>query len=83
MAAMANLVSADPVCASSDSPWDEWWTGPDQFLKVRETQVDEIPALHIQVEKVEAFEDGAFGWAAISTTVVSPETKTSMRHLPC
>src|SRR3546814_7005182 len=62
MAAMANLVSADPSLRVLGFAVDEWWTGPDEFLKIRETQVDEIPALHIEVEKVDAFEDGAFGW---------------------
>lgn len=80
MAAMANLVSTDPSLRVLGFARDEWWTGPDEFLKIRETQIDEIPALHIQVEKVDAFEDGAFGWAAISTTVVTSETKTPMRH---
>jgi adenylate cyclase len=80
MAAMANLVSADPSLRVLGFAVDEWWTGPDEFLKIRETQIDEIPALHIQVEKVDAFEDGAFGWAAISTTVVTSETKTPMKH---
>lgn len=80
MAAMANLVFADPSLRVLGFALDEWWTGPGQFLKIRDTQVDEIPALHIQVEKVEAFEDGAFGWEAISTTVVTSETKTPMRH---
>ena len=80
MAAMANLVSADPSLRVLGFALDEWWAGPEEFLTIRETQISEIPALHIQIERVDAFEDGAFGWAAIATTVVTPETKTPMKH---
>jgi adenylate cyclase len=80
MAAMANLVSADPSLRVLGFAVDEWWAGPEEFLTIRETQIAEIPALHIQVERVDAFEDGAFGWAAIATTVITSETKTPMKH---
>ncbi|MGH8949736.1 MAG: nuclear transport factor 2 family protein, partial [Acidimicrobiia bacterium] len=80
MAAMANLVSTDPSLRVLGFAVDEWWAGPKEFLTIRETQMAEIPSLHIQVERVDAFEDGAFGWAAIATTVVTTETKTPMKH---
>jgi class 3 adenylate cyclase len=60
---------------------DEWWAGPDEFLRIRETQIPEIGSLRVQVERVDAFEDGQFGWAAISSTIVTSETKTPMRHM--
>ena len=80
MAAMANLVSADPSLRVLGFAVDEWWAGPEEFLIIRETQIAGIPAPHIQVERVDAFEDGAFGWAAIATTVITPELKTPMKH---
>jgi len=80
MAAMANLVSSDPSLRVLGFALDEWWAGPEEFLTIRETQIAEIPALHIQIERVDAFEDGAFGWAAIATTVITSETKTPMKH---
>jgi class 3 adenylate cyclase len=80
MDTMANLVSADPSLRVLGFDIDEWWVGPDQFLKVRQTQVAEIPAFHVEVESAEAFEDGGFGWAILFTTVLTPETKTPMRH---
>jgi adenylate cyclase len=80
MAAMANLVSADPSLRVLGFAVDEWWAGPEEFLTIRETQIAEIPALHIQIERVDAFEDGAYGWAAIATTVITPELKTPMKH---
>jgi class 3 adenylate cyclase len=81
MATMANLVSADPSLRVLGFAVDEWWAGPDEFLKIRETQVGEIPALDIQIEKVDAFEDGGFGWAAIATTIHTSEIKTPMKHI--
>ena len=81
MAAMANLVSADPSLRVLGFALDEWWSGPDEFLKIRETQTGEIPSFRAQIEKVDAFEDGAFGWAAVSSTIVTSETKTPMRHI--
>ena len=80
MAAMANLVSTDPSLRVLGFAVDEWWAGPEEFLTIRQTQISEIPALHIQIERVDAFEDGAFGWAAIATTVITSETKTPMKH---
>jgi class 3 adenylate cyclase/ketosteroid isomerase-like protein len=80
MAAMANLVSTDPSLRVVGFAPDEWWAGPEEFLKVRQTQISEIPSLRLQVEKVDAFEDGAFGWASISTTVITSEVSTAMRH---
>jgi class 3 adenylate cyclase len=81
MATMANLFSGDPSLRVVGFAPDEWWTGPEEFLRVRETQIPEIGSMHLQVEKVDAFEDGAFGWAAISTTIATSETKTPMRHI--
>ncbi len=81
MAAMANLVSADPSLRVLGFALDEWWSGPDEFLKIRETQTGEIPTFRAQIEKVDAFEEGAFGWAAVSSTIVTAETKTPMRHI--
>ncbi len=80
MAAMANLVSADPSLRVLGFALDEWWAGPEEFLKIRETQTGEIPSFQAQIEKVDAFEDGAFGWAAVSSTIVTSDTKTPMRH---
>ena len=60
MAAMANLVSADPSLRVLGFALDEWWAGPEEFLTIRETEISEIPALHIQIERVDAFEDGGF-----------------------
>jgi class 3 adenylate cyclase len=81
MATMANLVSSDPSLRVVGFAGDEWWEGPEEFLKIRETQIPEIGSLRLQVDKVDAFEDGPFGWAAISTTIVTTETKTPMRHI--
>jgi class 3 adenylate cyclase len=81
MATMANLVSADPSLRVVGFAPDEWWAGPEEFLKVRATQIPEIGQMHVQVEKVDAFEDGAFAWASISSTIVTSETSTPMRHI--
>ena len=79
--AMTNLVSSDPSLRVLGFAVDEWWAGPEEFLKIRETQTGEIPSFRAQVEKVDAFEDGVFGWAAVSSTIVTSETKTPMRHI--
>jgi class 3 adenylate cyclase len=81
MATMANLFSGDPSLRVVGFAPDEWWTGPEEFLRIRETQIPEIGTMRLQVDKIEAFEDGAFGWAAISTTIDTHETRTPMRHI--
>lgn len=81
MAAMANLVSADPSLRVLGFAVDEWWAGPDEFLKIRETQGGEIPPFDIEIERVDAFEDGGFGWAAIASTIMISELKSPMKHI--
>jgi class 3 adenylate cyclase len=81
MAAMANLVTTDHSLRVVGFAPDEWWAGPDEFLRIRRTQIGEIPLLRLQVDNVDAFEDGGFGWAAISTTVITSEVETPMRHM--
>lgn len=80
-AALANLFSPDPSLRVLGFAPDEWWAGLDEFIKIREAQTIEIGSLRVQVDGVEAFEDGDFGWAAVSTTAVTSESKTSMRHV--
>jgi adenylate cyclase len=81
MAAMANLMSGDPSLRVLGFAVDEWWAGPDEFLKIRETQAGEIPPFDIEFERVDAFEDGGFGWAAIASTIVISELKSPMKHI--
>jgi class 3 adenylate cyclase/ketosteroid isomerase-like protein len=79
-AAMTNLFSPDATLRVLGFDLDEWWVGPASFHKIWQTQMEEMPNWTIEVERAEAFEDGPFGWATAFTTLVTPETKTAMRH---
>ena len=80
-AALANLFSPDPSLRVLGFAPDEWWAGLEEFLRIRETQTIEIGSLRVQVERIDAFEDGNFGWAALTTTVITSEARTPMRHV--
>ena len=80
-AALSNLFSPDPSLRVLGFAPDEWWAGLEEFLRIRETQTIEIGSLRVQVERIDAFEDGNFGWAALTTTVITSEARTRMRHV--
>ena len=80
-AALSNLFSPDPSLRVLGFAPDEWWAGLEEFLRIRETQTIEIGSLRVQVERIDAFEDGNFGWAALTTTVITSEARTLMRHV--
>jgi class 3 adenylate cyclase/ketosteroid isomerase-like protein len=80
METMANLVSPEATLRVLGFDADEWWAGPDEFLKLRETQSVEIGKNHEEIHKVEAFEEGSFGWVTVFSTLVTPETETPLRH---
>ena len=46
MAAMANLVSADPSFRVLGFALDESRAGPEEFLTIRETQISRSPPSH-------------------------------------
>lgn len=77
---IANLFSHDATLRVLGFDRGEWWAGPDEFLKVWRAQADEMPVWDIEIGDVEAFEDGSLGWACIFTTLVTPETRSPMRH---
>lgn len=59
---------------------DEQWNGLEQFLGVFAAQTSELPDWSVEANSAEAFEDGAFGWAIVESTLVTPETATPIRH---
>ena len=78
---ISNLFSDDPTLRVLGFQEDEWWTGPNEFLGVFEAQSHDMPDWTIEIQKVEAFEEGAFGWATVFSTLTTPETKTPIRHV--
>jgi class 3 adenylate cyclase len=78
---MSNLFSADPALRVLGFDIDEWWVGPDEFLGVLEAQSHDWPDFETETQKVEAFQDGAFGWATALSIMTSPETTTPLRHV--
>jgi class 3 adenylate cyclase len=40
-----------------------------------------MPDWTVEIQKVEAFEEGAFGWATVFSMLTTPETKTPIRHV--
>lgn len=77
---LRNLVSSDAALRVLGSDTDEWWEGQEQLLRIRESQADEMPDLHLEIGRVEGFEEGGFGWATLFTTMVTPEASTPLRH---
>jgi adenylate cyclase len=77
---MSNLFSVDAALRVTGFDDDERWVGPDQFLSVFRAQAEEWPDWKEEVERVEAFEDGPFGWASLFGTMITPETKSPIRH---
>lgn len=77
---MSNLFSADAALRVTGFDDDERWVGPDLFLSVFRTQAEEWPDWKEDVERVEAFEDGSFGWASLFGTMITPETQSPIRH---
>ncbi len=59
---------------------DEWWRGPEEALKVRQAQANELPELVLDIHEVEAFEENEFGWGTVFSTVVAAEISTDLRH---
>ena len=82
--ALSNLVTSDPRLRVLGSDLGELWSGPDQFLSIRETQrresgLTEEDAADFRVDSVEGFQDGDFGWATMFWTLVTPEGETQLR----
>lgn len=75
-----NLVSSDPSVRALGSDADELWVGPDEFLNVRQVQAVEMEGPTHEIDSIEAFEDGQFGWAMMFTTMTTPEGITPLRH---
>lgn len=80
LATMSNLFSTDSSLRVIGFDDDERWEGSEAFLGVFKTQADEMPQWKEDIDRVEAFEEGAFGWASIFGTMTTPETQTHIRH---
>ena len=78
---MSNLFSTDSNLRVLGFDGDEWWIGPDQFLAVVGAQSRDWPEWDVDIQKAEAFQDGAFGWAIMFSTMTTPETMTPVRHV--
>ena len=77
---MANLFSSDPSLRVTGFDDPERWAGGDDFLRVFQAQAEEWPDWKEEVYDVDAFEEGAFGWAMLFGTMTTPETQTNIRH---
>ena len=78
---MSNLFSTDSSLRVLGFDEDEYWAGPDEFLSVFRAVRHDWPVWNAEVQRVEAFEDGTFGWATAFSTLTTPETTTNVRHV--
>jgi hypothetical protein len=78
--ALANLFSTDPAVRVFGSDRDESWTGQDHFLAIFETQSTEMPDWELEIQAVEAFQDGPFGWAMVTGTLMTSSKATPLRN---
>jgi class 3 adenylate cyclase len=77
--ALGNLMSSDPSLRVIGFDRDEYWRSNAEFVGVRTTQTSEAPDAVIQVDLVDAFQDGDFGWATLFSTFRTPEAETHLR----
>jgi class 3 adenylate cyclase len=78
-AALGNLMSSDPSLRVLGFASDEYWRSNAEFVSVRTTQTNEAPDAVVQVDLVDAFQDGDFGWAMVFSTLRTPEAETHLR----
>ena len=77
---LLSLVSSDPSLRVLGFDVDELWVGPEEFFNVRQAQNVEMGDPVFTVGRIEAFEDGPFGWAMLFSTMTTAEAVTPMRH---
>jgi adenylate cyclase len=77
--ALSNLFSSDASLRVLGTSPGEWWLGQDEVLRVRHVQGGEMLGYVLEIEKVEAFEDGPFGWATCFFTLVTSEGRMPLR----
>jgi class 3 adenylate cyclase len=77
--ALSNLFSSDASLRVLGTSPDEWWSGPDEVLRVRQIQGGEMLGTVVDIEEVEAFEDGPFGWATCFISLVTAEGRMPLR----
>ncbi|MGI9584846.1 MAG: adenylate/guanylate cyclase domain-containing protein [Acidimicrobiia bacterium] len=77
---LLNLLSSDPSVRGLGSDAGELWVGPEEFLNVRRVQAVEMAEPSHTIDRIEAFEEGAFGWAMMFTTMTTEEGITPLRH---
>jgi len=77
---LSNLFSSDPSLRVLGTSPGEWWTGPSEVLRARHVQGGEmLGTFKLEVDMVEAFEDGPFGWATCFFALVTPEGRMPLR----
>ena len=77
---VSNLFSSDPSLRVLGSSPGEWWSGPEEVLGVLHIQGGEmLGSWKLEVDMVEAFEDGPFGWATCFCALVTPEGRMPLR----
>ena len=76
---LSNIFSSDASLRVLGFDPDERWAGRDEVLDVRLAQSDEMLGTEFEVEMVEAFEDGPFGWATWFGALVYAGSTTQLR----
>ena len=79
MATLSNLFVDGDQLRAIGTDADEWWVGADEFFRVRGTQFGEMPDFDLAVRELDAFEDGAVGWAVVLTELGTPTVTTPVR----
>jgi class 3 adenylate cyclase len=76
---LSNMFSSDASLRVLGFDPDERWVGRDEVLDVKLAQSDEMLGTEFEVEMVEAFEDGPFGWAILYGDLVYAGSTTQVR----
>ena len=77
--ALSNLFTSEAYLRVLGTSPDEWWSGPGEVLRMRHVQGSEMLGTIGEIEKLEAFEDGPFGWATCFISLVTPEGRMPLR----
>lgn len=80
----SNLIFKGPHFRGIGTDADEFWASADEFLEVRRIQLDELGVqgwgqAQAEIERIDAFESGSVGWAALLLRLQTPTGEVTLR----
>jgi adenylate cyclase len=63
-------LSREPGALTIGTAADEWWEGRDTMAAAVRVQFHEMPPVHFEIEKIDAFKEATVGWVATRATML-------------